>query len=366
MKPPGSDPMKDLCILIVGDWAWPQYEEDFANGLRQNGAKVFPLVLTRPRAGFIARLADALSFQTMETRRALGKIPSVAKKINPDLILFWRPTSVKPKDIAKLSHSFTCVSYNNDDPFGPFAHQLAPWHHKLLWRHYLNSLKHYHMNLFYRPINVVESRSFGSRMSRVLLPYFNPDRDKPWKLSDSEESTYRSDVTFIGHFERDGRDLMLMKLVQDGFKVRLFGNGGWDRSGIPKFKETFGTIKPLRGDDYSKAISGAKVSLAFLSKINRDSYTRRCFEIPAIGGLLLAERTPELLEFFKEDEEACFFNGEAELLDKVHWLLANPLERDKIADAGKRRVWDDGHDLKSRTSEFISMTEELIIQAKKL
>ena len=71
----------------------------------------------------------------------------------------------------------------------------------------------------------------------------------------------------------------------------------------------FAPIEPVFGDDYAKALCGAKVCLAFLSKLNRDSYTRRCFEIPACGNVMLAERTADLCRMFKEDEEACFFSS---------------------------------------------------------
>ncbi|WGU68927.1 glycosyltransferase [Capnocytophaga canimorsus] len=45
----------------------------------------------------------------------------------------------------------------------------------------------------------------------------------------------------------------------------------------------------------------------FLSKLNNDQYTRRCFEIPACGTMMLSERTPTLQEFYTENEEIVFF-----------------------------------------------------------
>ena len=116
----------------------------------------------------------------------------------------------------------------------------------------------------------------------------------------------------------------------------------------------FAPIVPVEGDNYTKALCGAKICLAFLSKLNRDTYTRRCFEIPACGRVMLAERTEDLQKMFKEDEEACFFSSNEELLEKVQWLLANPERREAIAKAGLRRVWTDGHDVKSRAQFFIN------------
>ncbi len=44
----------------------------------------------------------------------------------------------------------------------------------------------------------------------------------------------------------------------------------------------------------------------FLSKINKDSYTRRNFEIPAMKKVLLSEYSSELSNMFIEDKEMVF------------------------------------------------------------
>jgi spore maturation protein CgeB len=56
---------------------------------------------------------------------------------------------------------------------------------------------------------------------------------------------------------------------------------------------------------------------------------------------------------FKEDEEACFFSSNEELVAKAKWLLANPDIRERIAQAGLRRVWANGHDVNSRARQFL-------------
>ena len=94
------------------------------------------------------------------------------------------------------------------------------------------------------------------------------------------------------------------------------------------------------GEDYARALSGAKIGLGFLRKVCPDQHTTRTFEIPACGSLLLADRTDEHQEFFVEGKEAEFFASTEELLDKVKFYCANESARKRIAEGGHKRCTD--------------------------
>ena len=100
--------------------------------------------------------------------------------------------------------------------------------------------------------------------------------------------------------------------------------------------------------NYCKALSGAKIGLCFLSKLNNDSYTRRCFEIPATKTLLLSEFSDDLTTIFKEGVDADFFRNRDELVSKVKFYIENEKVRNKIALNGYKRIILDKHDVLSR------------------
>jgi spore maturation protein CgeB len=345
-------------IMIVGSWVWPQYEESFARGLRDSGVEVSSVPVSNFFKGFWGRIQKAVPLPGPVMFRLNRAVIVAVKAQQPDLVLFWRPTHVFPRTIRHLSSmGVHTASYNNDDPFGPKNHGNVPWHHYLLWYWYIKILPLVDYNFFYRKINCAEAKAHGADHSEVLLPYFLPWQDRPVKLTEVEQRQYGTDVVFVGHHEPDGREDSIRALVSAGIRVKLWGGHYWSRTVLGDLYDQLAPIVPAEGDAYAKALCGAKVCLCFLSKINRDTYTRRCFEIPACGKVLLAERTEDLMQFFKEDEEACFFSSPEELVSKAKWLIDNPDIRERIAKAGLRRVWMDGHDVTSRARKFLSRIE---------
>lgn len=341
--------------MIVGAWRWEMYEQAFARGMRENGVEVLELSSTPFFDHRFGRLQLALPIPTVSLFRFNRAVISTASKHRPDWVLFWRPTHIVPSTVRKLNAlGIRSGSYNNDDPFGPTAHGNVPWHHHFLWYWYLKCLPHFACNFFFRRVNCIEAGAHEARHAEVLLPYFRPWRDRPLELTKEDQDRFGTDVVFVGHYERDGRELAIRALMSAGLKVKIWGGHYWSPVVLGDLYRSLAPITPAEGDDYAKALCGAKVCLAFLSKLNRDTYTRRCFEIPACGGVMLAERTEDLKRLFEEDKEACYFSSTSELVEKALWLVENPNVRRRIAQAGLRRVWADGHDVKTRAGSFVA------------
>lgn len=329
-------------------------EAAFAEALKNIGHEVVSFVFQDYFKGKLGHYQSALPVPGPALIKLNRGLLKKTRALNPDLVLVWNGTHVLPRTLHRIKTTGALlVSYNNDDPFAHLVHERAPWHHRFLWRWYLRCLKHHDCNFVYRPVNIKESLSLGAKTAQVLKPYFIPDQNKPVELSAAEQRQVGCDVVFIGHYEPDGREEYLRALVDAGAHVRLYGGKYWTKDVLGDLAPYFGDISPVYGKDYAKALCGAKICLAVLSKMNRDTYTRRCFEIPACGRLLLCERTADMQEMFAEGEEAVFFSSKEELVEKTMWLLQHPMEIDRIAEAGRRRVWADGHDVISRATEFV-------------
>jgi spore maturation protein CgeB len=280
-----------------------------------------------------------------------------ARAFGAELIFIYRGTHIWPATVVKLKSSLPgcqVVSYNNDDPF-------ASGYPRWLWRHFMASLPLYDLVLAYRHHNLDEFRQAGARRVQWLRSWFVPGLHHPVELSMEDKARYECDVVFVGHYEPDSRISLLEAIVRRGWRLKLFGPGyDWDPA-IRLSKELAPQI-PVRlvwGDEYNQALCGAKIALCFLSKLNRDTYTRRCFEIPATQTFMLAEYTEDLAGLFHEGKEAEFFRTPEEMLAKIERYLKDPLQRQEVAKAGFRRVYEDGHDVVSRMRQVLGWVEDI-------
>lgn len=170
---------------------------------------------------------------------------------------------------------------------------------------------------------------------------------------------WNCDIGFLGGWE-PRREEHIRQLLVGGLDVKIWG-GYWDflvdgqwslrrqiilaqlaGEGPFRIRRDALIAGAWRGgevyaDDYARALSGAKIGLGFLRTTWPDQHTTRSFEIPACGSMLLADRTDEHAELFREGAEAEFFSTPDELADKAAYYVRHDEERARIARAGYDR-----------------------------
>jgi len=310
-----------LRVLLAGNWHSTIYEEPLKRELERIGMEVHEFKwwhyfdeYPKRDIRFCSILVNV--FSKLQRRLLLG--PSIERlnsdlfrsigNLNPDVVFLYRPTVIQRWTIEQSMRSGRkFVSYHNDDPFSD------SWINS---RHYLRLLPAMDVNYVYRPKNIAEVERACGKKGVVLLPY--PD-DKHIKRYPGTGKLF--DVVFVGHYEADGRDELLLKLTSlSDIKVGLFGTD-WDRS--PRWsalQSRFGLIEPVRQADYSRVLNSSKIALCFFSKRNNDKYTRRTFEIPATGTMLLSEYSAESAAMLSPGKEAVYFNDERELMEAVTYF----------------------------------------------
>lgn len=149
-------------------------------------------------------------------------------------------------------------------------------------------------------------------------------------------ATERQGMIFIGHHE-PRNERYIRSLVAADLPVKVYGAGWSRRRSLPGLAKVV-QADAVRDDEYVSLIQGAKVGLGFVSEINGNETAGRCFEIPACGTFLLAPRTRQLQDLYREGEEAVFFGSPEELVDKARrYLIRDEGEREAIAHRGRER-----------------------------
>ena len=272
----------------------------------------------------------ALFLEDLVRRCVLASIPSRGF----DVVFVNSGELIGPSLVAELKRRFgTIINYNSDDPFA-----RRDGHR---WRLYLQAVPFYDLIVVVRDCNIAEAYARGAR--NVLRVHRSADEvaHAPRLISQQDQQKWASEVSFVGTWMPE-RGPFMARLIELGVPLTIYGNR-WQRA------REWSKLRPFwRGpgleqdDDYSKAIQCSKVSLCLLSKGNRDLTTRRSFEIPHLGGVMCAERTPEHLKIYREDEEAVFWSSPEECAEKCGQLLKDSDWRSRIAINGRQRCLTNG------------------------
>lgn len=241
---------------------------------------------------------------------------------------------VTPGVISLLRrHAAKIINYNIDDPLGT--------RDGARFKAYRRSLPYYDLNAVVRQENVAEASALGAKNVKRVYRSADEISHAPRPLTTEDHQTWDSEVLFLGTWFPE-RGPFLLNLIQRAVPLTIRGPNWHKAPEWPQLKNHW-KGGAIAGDDYAKAIQCAKVNLGLLSKENRDLHTTRSLEIPALGGLLCAERTDEHLGMYIESQEALFWNDAEECTDMCRFALADENRRQTIAQAGYQRVKNNGH-----------------------
>lgn len=200
------------------------------------------------------------------------------------------------------------------------------------------ALPAYDLCVTMRDPTLADFHRLGARRAIKVWRSYDEVAHRPPSADEMASWPYRGGVAFIGTWmRRENREDILLTLLQRGVPVSIWG-GGWRKSRHWNQLRHAWRGGALYGRDYCRAIAGADACLGFLSAQNRELHTKRSFEIPYIGGLLVAERTSEHLQIYDEDRQAIFWTDAEECVDKCLAVLADPARGQAIRTAGMKRV----------------------------
>jgi len=74
---------------------------------------------------------------------------------------------------------------------------------------------------------------------------------------------------------------------------------------------------------------------------------------------MVAKRTKEMQDFFKEDRECIYFDNIPELIEKIDFYLKNDSLRREVAENGYQRAMSSGYDVISRANHVLESYNQI-------
>jgi glycosyltransferase involved in cell wall biosynthesis len=333
----------------AGSGAWC-----YAETLHEMGHKVTSFDpyygLTLYCTNALARGYQKLTKRLIERHRRshIRALLQAVEEIRPDIVIIIKGLYIAFNDITSLKKAGAWVVNISHDDF--FSLNRNNW---TLMQH--EALPAYDFVFTTREVNVAEVRPLNANVEFFPFAYY-PRIHRPIEIPPVEADVWNNDVVFVGTWEKE-RCRLLENLVQEvPAKYAIWGSQ-WDKVRMRSPLLPFIRGKAIYMADMAKAIGGAKIALAFLRKQNRDDYTQRTFEIPACGGVLLAERTQRHISFYKEGQEAEFFDpaSKRELAEKVQLILSDTEYREKLRAAGRISLLRQRHTYADRMARLLEV-----------
>lgn len=347
----------DTRIMLIGESNYCMYSNAFFTAWKKIGYQNITYIKTNEVLDSKTSDTAIMRFwKRAERKTASGnhvyklnkQILECAARIEPQLVFVYNSRYVFAQTLKRLKEKGAVVFlYSNDNPFADF-------YPNYYWRHFRKGLSIVDVGFAYRANNINDYKAAGCKWVCQLRSYYIEERN--YRIDGLELDQDDPPVMFLGHNERDEREEYIRELVKRGIKVGLKAQD-WENFEV-------GSPYVVKYENfearYNELLNRTKIAIVFLSKINNDTYTRRCFEIPAAQTFMLAPYTEDLANMYEEDREIVFYRSKEEFVEKIFFYLAHAEERERIAQSGYERLMKSGHEAADRVKEVMKEYEKAL------
>ena len=246
------------------------------------------------------------------------------------------------EECRKMAPSALWVNINPDDPYNLESRAASN-------RNVFQSCTFYDVYCIWSRLVADRLRIDGCKQVLYLPFGFDESFHQPRVLKQASEAP----VSFIGTWDRE-RERMLAQLV--GYNVSITGPNWRRTKGDFPFRNSL-SDRTVFGSDMSSIMTSSAVCLNMLRPQNRSSHNMRTFEIPAMGGLMLTNRTEEQQELFPENEACYMYSDIFELKSKIDYILANKIEANRVRANGMALV--QAHSYTNRARDLLKQLGRL-------
>ncbi|MBS1659715.1 MAG: glycosyltransferase [Bacteroidetes bacterium] len=269
------------------------------------------------------------------------------ESFRPDVIWIFKGMEIYPNSIKwAKAKGIRIVSYNPDNPFVFTGRGSGN-------RNVTRSIGLYDLHFTY---NLAIKRQLEEQYkARTALLPFGYDIDKEL-LAQLDKQPEINKACFLGNPDRQ-RAAFIGALAEAGVSMDIYGRH-WD-----KFLNHPGiTIHgPAYGDEMWKILKSYRIQLNLMRIHNEDSHNMRTFEVPGIGGIMLAPDTTEHRLFFEEGKEVFLYREVLDCVEKIEYLQEmSAVEVAAIRYKARKRSLDSGYSYEDRAKQALGHIRTLM------
>ena len=337
-------------ILIVGSDDIAAIENHYVKHIREAGINVHHFTAeTIFNRYYNKSILNKILFKTglspvyKKINRLLHK---EVRNFNPDIVWIFKGMQIFPNELVKIKQQkIKLINYNPDNPFVFSGRGSGN-------RNVTNSIKLYDLHFTYdREVNEIIKKTYNLPAS--ILPFGFEVGNQLYDMCTEQSEILK--VCFLGNPDQH-RAGFIIALAEKGIQLEVYGVN-WKRFVTHKNVEIHG---PVSGNDFWKTLRKYRVQLNLMRIHNKNSHNMRSFEVPGIGGIMVAPKTDDHMMFFEDKKEVFLFKDVNSCFLVLKEVLEMPKEKsDIIRESARKRSMKSGYDYKNRAMEALRVIGHL-------
>lgn len=277
------------------------------------------------------------------------------EEIKPDVIWVFKGMEVLPETLNMFKKKgIKLVNYNPDHPF--IISGRGSWN-----KNVFNAVGLYDLHFCYSK-SLMKKIKDEYKIRTEFLPFgFELDPEIFEKVKNVPEIIK---VCFIGNPDKI-RANIIKNLVNKGIEVDVYGHN-WNRYFKIDENEKLKIFDAVYADKFWEVARKYRVQLNIFRPHNFGSHNMRSFEVPGIGGILLAPNTDDHKSYFVPDSEIFLYNDIKSCIQKINYLMnLSKSDVEIIRDKARNRSINSGYMYKNQALKVLGYFDELLLNNNK-
>lgn len=276
------------------------------------------------------------------------KLEEQVDKFQPEVIWLFKGMEIRPQTLEKLKKKgCRLVNYNLDHPF-EFASKGSGN------QNVRDAIELYDLHISYSRHIIHQLNTKFPNLSTAYLPFGHALQEEVFDQVEQESEI--NSVCFIGEPD-ENRANFIRSIVDQQLSIHVYGRN-WAKFLTPS--KAIQINPPVFGSNYWRTLRKYRVQLNIFRPHNKGSHNMRSFEIPAVGGIMLAPRTQEHQASFTEGKEAFYYESKEETLEQIRLLLNMDMAASQqIRQNARKRSIDGGYSYTCRAQQAYQILSHL-------